>query len=130
MVFRHSQAPAQITTRNNENNGKEEVKKKPIFAVIGLPDTPPLADPTSFPPNFNLPVCTCNFVSRDFPLLPIRDLGGFSRFQRQQKALYPSLPYSCSIIGTELRLVAPVQGGLCHKALAVLYVPIQVGPVY
>jgi len=30
----------------------------------------------------------------------------------------------------ELRLVAPVQGGLCHKALAVLYVPIQVGPVY
>ena len=30
----------------------------------------------------------------------------------------------------ELRLVAPVQGGLCHKALAALYVPIQVGPVY
>ena len=30
----------------------------------------------------------------------------------------------------ELRLVAPVQGGLCHKALAVLCVPIQVGPVY
>ncbi len=29
-----------------------------------------------------------------------------------------------------LRLVAPVQGGLCHKALAVLYVPIQVGPVF
>jgi hypothetical protein len=31
---------------------------------------------------------------------------------------------------TEQRLVAPVQGGLCHKALAVLCVPIQVGPVY
>ncbi len=31
---------------------------------------------------------------------------------------------------TELRLVAPVQGGLCHKALVVLYVPIQKGPVY
>jgi hypothetical protein len=37
MVFRHSQAPAHSTKRNNEKMEKEEERKTPIFAVIGPP---------------------------------------------------------------------------------------------